>query len=170
MKIRNGFVSNSSSSSFVVALPKQPKNVKELKEMLFGDEKYYEYCDGKIFKTERVAETVFDDIQDFIKSNSGSKINYMLESLINGWFNGHPDLEKYKIEDPQSKSNYIYDWNRYHLDCKKIAKKVVQKFKKENKGRFIFVVDYSDNSGDYFCALEHGPLFDDLPHIRTSYH
>lgn len=38
MKIRNGFVSNSSSSSFVVVLPKEPKGYNDLKELMFGKE------------------------------------------------------------------------------------------------------------------------------------
>ena len=41
MKIRNGFVSNSSSSSFVVAFPKMPKDVQELKQILFWDQQSY---------------------------------------------------------------------------------------------------------------------------------
>lgn len=36
MKIRNGFVSNSSSSSFIVAFPKKPETENELKDILFG--------------------------------------------------------------------------------------------------------------------------------------
>ena len=38
MKIRNGFVSNSSSSSFVVILPKEPIGFNDLKEFMFGKE------------------------------------------------------------------------------------------------------------------------------------
>jgi hypothetical protein len=37
MKTRNGFVSNSSSSSFIVAFPRKPQAVGELSHMLFGD-------------------------------------------------------------------------------------------------------------------------------------
>jgi hypothetical protein len=35
MKIRNGFVSNSSSSSFVVVFPKKPDSIEELNEGVY---------------------------------------------------------------------------------------------------------------------------------------
>ena len=41
MKIRSGFVSNSSSSSFVVAWPKKPKTTEEARGMLFADDASY---------------------------------------------------------------------------------------------------------------------------------
>ena len=41
MKIRTGFVSNSSSSSFVVAFSHRPKSVKDLKEMMFGKQEWH---------------------------------------------------------------------------------------------------------------------------------
>ena len=37
MKIRTAFVSNSSSSSFVVAWPKKPETIEETKGMMFAD-------------------------------------------------------------------------------------------------------------------------------------
>jgi len=37
MKIRNGFVSNSSSSSFIVFFKKKPGTVKEIKDYLFPE-------------------------------------------------------------------------------------------------------------------------------------
>ena len=36
MKIRNGFVSNSSSSSFIVIFPRAPTSAEDLHELLFG--------------------------------------------------------------------------------------------------------------------------------------
>ena len=64
MKIRNGFVSNSSSSSFVVAFPKKPKTAKDvLKYMFDGKEggvglEYYD--EGLSYK--QVTDRVFMDI------------------------------------------------------------------------------------------------------------
>ena len=39
MKIRNGFVSNSSSSSFILSFNEHPSNKETLKKELFGDQK-----------------------------------------------------------------------------------------------------------------------------------
>lgn len=36
MKMRNGFVSNSSSSSFIIAFPKKPETKEDIKSMVFG--------------------------------------------------------------------------------------------------------------------------------------
>ena len=65
MKIRNGFVSNSSSSSFAVAFPRKPDSVEETLEILFGEDiegnvTIYE----KSLSKRRVAEIVFGDIND----------------------------------------------------------------------------------------------------------
>jgi hypothetical protein len=38
MKIRNGFVSNSSSSSFLINLSSIPTTMEQLKEMLLGED------------------------------------------------------------------------------------------------------------------------------------
>ena len=61
MKHRPGFVSNSSSSSFVVAFDKIPENVKELQHMLFGNEKIFAgYENG--YPVEEIAAIVFEDM------------------------------------------------------------------------------------------------------------
>lgn len=65
MKTRNGFVSNSSSSSFIVAFTKKPKSVDDVMEMLFdndvnGKVQPYDFCDGT--ENQKVAERVFFDV------------------------------------------------------------------------------------------------------------
>ncbi len=64
MKIRNGFVSNSSSSSFVVAFPRKPKNAKDVQTILFGDDKELQYLfDDNIISTASIATRVWDDMK-----------------------------------------------------------------------------------------------------------
>lgn len=66
MKTRNGFISNSSSSSFIVAFPKKPKTVEETFKMLFGDREKNEeitYLDDYKITCGEVANRVFNDIK-----------------------------------------------------------------------------------------------------------
>ena len=64
MKIRKGFVSNSSSSSFIVGLPKKPDTVKELQNIMFGDFEFIEDSWGdEVYPTKKIAEDVFFDIK-----------------------------------------------------------------------------------------------------------
>ena len=63
MKERNGFVSNSSSSSFVIALPKNIKTSEELKKIMWGDRKSIPrpYDEGSI-DTQFISDDVFQQI------------------------------------------------------------------------------------------------------------
>jgi len=70
MKIRNGFVSNSSSSSFVVAFPHKPNSVEEVYKMMFntregGVDHPYSSFDDLIegMSHARISEKVWDDIK-----------------------------------------------------------------------------------------------------------
>ena len=46
MKIRSGFVSNSSSSSFIVVFDEAPKSASHLKDMMFPKTNTIEYFDS----------------------------------------------------------------------------------------------------------------------------
>lgn len=161
MKIRNGFVSNSSSSSFIVAFPREPSSVEEVKETLFpnGDEtySYYEYhC-----STQEVSETVWKDIQGQ-KPNNKDKI----------W----KELHGYLIDGPRIRWNEFklpdgsYDWKAIDAEQCKYRQELMKKFLEENKDAVIYCFHYGDDNGEYEDALEHGGLFDHLPHIIASFH
>lgn len=65
MKIRAGFVSNSSSSSFIVAFKKIPESEQELHEMLFGKEQYIiKVYDEYSLSTMDIAKRVFNDLKN----------------------------------------------------------------------------------------------------------
>ena len=81
MKIRAGFVSNSSSSSFVVAFPKQPESAQDVLEMLFPGQKpddiisIYDY--SKTCK--EIADRVWVDVRKQIKKKSKMDLKELIE-------------------------------------------------------------------------------------------
>ena len=143
MKIRNGFVSNSSSSSFVVAFPREPKSLDDVKEILFvkGQSDYpnphtWEHIpdDEAFWPVGRVAEIVWNEIQE----NGSATKKQMKESVGSGWYE--------------------------ELDRR------LEKFLNQNPDATFYVFEYSDSDGALFSAMEHGTLFRRVKHIKTSKH
>ena len=70
MKKRTGFVSNSSSSSFIIVFDKEPQSASDIKEMLFGTDDILTYYDYNI-TTNVASKIIFDDISklngEFVK-------------------------------------------------------------------------------------------------------
>jgi hypothetical protein len=163
MKIRSGFVSNSSSSSFIVAFPKEPTSAEEVEKILFpsGGNTYGHPYYKASYPTDKVAGTVWDDIQRQ-KPNNEEEI----WGELHGYLKGGPylDWEKFKLP------NGGYDWKAFDAEECRYRQKVMKKFVEENPGATIYCFHYGDENGKYEGALEHGGLFDHLPHITVSHH
>jgi len=179
MKIRTGFVSNSSSSSFVVALPHKPKDVEDLKKMLFGKQEWfykgYSYNDEDTdVSTQELAESVFR------KVGKKATIKEMVESIVHGWFGGwyglpghyrcdeDPNCEKIDYNDPKRMEKLEKQWAIEEKENKKRAKDIMDSFRKMNEDKYIVVMSFSDNDGEE--VEEHAGIFERVEHIRTSYH
>ena len=179
MKIRTGFVSNSSSSSFVIALPHRPKDVADLKEMLFGKQEWfykgysYDNEDTDV-PTQGLAENVFH------KVGKKATIKDMMESISCGWFSayymfpGHysrdddPNFEKVDFKDPDRMKKLDEQWKYEEKVNNKRAKDIVDSFRRANDDKYIVVMSFSDNDGEE--VEEHAGIFERVDHIRTSYH
>ena len=163
MKIRHGFVSNSSSSSFLVAFPSYPKSAQEVKDLLFGDREKFS---GPYWEEEwsalEIAERVWNDMKKQIPNNKNVIMDRMHNVIIDS-------MDNYKLppEDPNERWNYDYDWDSYSYD----NDKVVMEFMDNHQGHYFFHFTYADDGGSIQeAAMEHGDLFSNLPHLRSSNH
>ncbi len=93
MKIRNGFVSNSSSSSFVVAFPHKPKSAEDVHEMMFngkeGKIQPYEFVEKLSYS--QIAKRVWNDIKTKSKDKWDTKkvpakLNDIKEEFANRYY------------------------------------------------------------------------------------
>lgn len=174
MKTRHGFVSNSSSSSFVVKFPKVPKSVEDVKEMLFKNQEYYwSPYDNDRWTTEEVANTVWTDICDQEKND----FEKAKEILSSGSYDD-PDAPDYH---QFTKKGGGFDWEAYNEASDIYAAKKMKEFFNSRKLKLqkidnkevveaFYCFEYSDNDSSYFSALEHGNLFQNLEHIKISNH
>ena len=173
MKIRKGFVSNSSSSSFLIMLDKKPKSIEETKKLFFGDKEFYEDpyydCNSSYFnkrsekyKADMVAEIVFNDLKNQKPMNK----KQISEELDYGWIDGGPEYDSYF---PVGEKHEKETWERYHKDMAAYLDKIAEEMLLEAGDKEIFCLGYSDDT-ELGCAMEHGTLFDNIPTYRISKH
>jgi len=180
MKIRTGFVSNSSSSSFVVAFLHKPKSAKDLKEMMFGKQEWHYsniYGDGdKDVSTQRIADSVFADIkrkatkkQIFTSIGNGYFSSYIIPEIFPGFYQGEDACHlSYQNEDEKKEIERI--WKEQEEVNAQRAKAIADAFYAANKDKYIVVLSYADEDGSWGSILEHSGIFGRLNNIRTSYH
>ena len=176
MQVRCGFVSNSSSSSFVVAFPHKPESVGDLKETMFGKQEWhYDWISEEDVPTLPIVEKVFAKVAKEATSEE------VFESIRGGWFEdgyynqpGHADYRddpEYKAigrDDPNRLEKQQVIWDKYAEVNDGRAKDIAEAFCDVFKGNYIVVMEFSDNAGEE--VEEHTNIFSRLEHIRTSYH
>lgn len=158
MKTRDGFVSNSSSSSFIIALEKPPKNAKDLRSMLwlFNDRVKNE-CSETEVKTNIITRRIFKDIRKTVPITRWKTIyDIMLKGTC--YNNLMPDSDDFK------------SWNEYDKRCKETSKIIAKTFMQNNRKKKIYILEYGDNETDLEACIEHGNVFDGVRRLWISHH
>jgi hypothetical protein len=180
MKIRNGLVSNSSSSSFLLFLDKIPETKEELKELLFPNDTvfpnlYYSRGTPRGWPIEDVIEIIMEDFQ---KAEILTE-EEVLEALISGYLEEtKPSWDAWdkiprrpeaateeELEEWREKWNQA--WDEYKEEKLRLAKEYYKTLPQNKK---VISVEYSDSDGFLHTALEHGDTFDNIDHVRISHH
>lgn len=163
MKIRNGFVSNSSSSSFIVAFDKDPESSEELRKIIFGNEKTHEG-----YSTTEIADYVFADIKQ--QRVNRDRINLISpEMIVCAEVGGNSEriVNRFLPDLCKTDSDTYWEIVRY---LEEIEDNSFGDFITDNKGKIFYRFEFGDEGGKFFGMLEHSDIFHKLKHKRIFHH
>ena len=141
MKYRNDFVTNSSSSSFIICF----NNKKELEEAKKEMQKYYSNdLINELFLNIENNKCTYQDMKAFYKKYAHSQA-YM-------------DIFYGDLADIYQVSGKSFEW-RQSEECQKlidsVAKSKIEYFERAiNHRGFLSIINYADDT-DYGCKMEH---------------
>jgi len=164
MKIRDGFVSNSSSSSFIVALDEIPKSKDDVKQMFYrGSIKSMNCCTEKLEDTNALSKILWNDIK---KQKPTKSIKKLADVISKGSILDclEPDSDDYVDRKT------LKGWKKYQLARDKYSELMAKMFIDANKKRHIYIFHYGDEDGNIYGHLEHGDTFEFVRHLTICCH
>jgi len=162
MKIRKGFVSNSSSSSFLVVFDEYPIDAKHMQKMLFGTKEKIRlpYVDWEDFNTAEVAEYIYKRFRE----NSHPSVGQIYDLFH--------DVAYREISDELVKEDYkaYADLTNFDERVLTLAMQKTIEWIKTHNTQYISIMRFGDEVSRLEATIEHLPAFENIKHIRFSEH
>jgi hypothetical protein len=163
MKNRLGFVSNSSSSSFIVGFDEIPTSPVELEQMMFGTPQIIEHYDESMDSIDVAKKVLLDIITG--KAKQITTKQEVLEAILSGYFPGYPEhdyrseKESYKIrkEYSQKVGKDIFDDDKKLTEKEKAIQKSYKKAYKKAYQKETLIWEKSRNAAEKSLLKEFWP-------------
>jgi len=173
MKIKTDFVTNSSSSSFIVMFPKKVLEFDDVFQHIHR----VDVCHRILKDTLQQTPTLLSSKDAHVLYLTDLEEGYLYDDIIIDkklLFKSSNKLEKewsgdmYNIHKISGEAK---KWMNYQNDIRFQETKEYIKFLLNKYGEgYIYRLVYCDEYSQFESMIEHGDTFKNLPHIRFSYH
>jgi hypothetical protein len=163
MKTRPGFVSNSSTSNFIVGFRQVPTTVEEMQGLLFGDAVICVY--DEVYSTLDIAKQVLEDLNEAEPLTETE----ILDEICRGWFEG---CSFEIIDDAFGSPEYKRKWaEREELNRQEARSLYETRIKPYLEGRKFYCLVYgNEREPGLIAAIEHMDTFHNFIHLQISHH